>query len=156
MEDAEKALINYQNNQGRGFILNVEGNPCSQKRHRHAKRGRRIITYDPSSEDKKAFKAKVLEQIKGKPLKKPLALSVCFFIKRPKKHYRTGKFSHILKKYSPMLCIQKPDIDNLIKFVLDACNDVLWEDDKLVYEIQSRKVYSENPRTEIEVWEYVS
>ena len=156
MEDVEEKLIQYQNSQGRGFVLSVEGNPCSQKRHRHAKRGRRIITYDPSSEDKKKFKTQVQSKIKGRPLKKPLGLSVCFYIRRPKKHYRTGKFSHLLKKNSPKICIQKPDIDNLIKFVLDACNDLLWEDDKLIYEIESRKVFSENPRTEIEVWEYVA
>ena len=153
--DAEEKLINYQSNQGRGFILEVEGNPCSQKRHRHAKRGRRIITYAPSSEDKKKFKMQVQSKIKGKPLKRPISLVLCFYMKRPKKHYRTGKFAHILKKNSPVVCIQKPDIDNLIKFVLDACNDLLWEDDKLVYEIQARKVYSKRPRTEIEAWEYV-
>ena len=50
MEDVEEKLIQYQNSQGRGFVLSVEGNPCSQKRHRHAKRGRRIITYETFKE----------------------------------------------------------------------------------------------------------
>ena len=38
---------------------------------------------------------------------------------------------------------QTPDIDNLFKFILDAFNGVLWEDDRYISTIYGRKVWSE-------------
>ena len=133
--------------------IKIEGNPKAQVRHRHSKRGRKIITYDPSSGDKKSFALLVKEQYNGKPLLGNLSVSIIFNIKRPKSHYRTGKYSHKLKKDVPCRVTNKPDIDNLLKFVFDACNGILWDDDKLICEVQCRKLYSEAPSTEIEVWE---
>ena len=51
--------------------------------------------------------------------------------------------------------ITKPDIDNLIKAILDAGNGVLWHDDNQVVSVNAAKRYSENtpPRayTRIEI-----
>ncbi len=38
-----------------------------------------------------------------------------------------------------------PDIDNLVKLVLDALNGIVYTDDKLIYAIRAEKVYSEVP-----------
>ena len=35
----------------------------------------------------------------------------------------------------------KPDLDNILKTVLDGCNRIVYEDDKQVYSIWARKVY---------------
>lgn len=40
----------------------------------------------------------------------------------------------------------KPDIDNLIKTVLDAANGHLWNDDNQIVEITSFKKYAEEPK----------
>ena len=45
--------------------------------------------------------------------------------------------------------IYRPDVDNLIKFIGDALNEVLWIDDALIYEIHVRKIYSLTPKTRI-------
>ncbi len=37
--------------------------------------------------------------------------------------------------------VTKPDIDNLIKTVLDACNGHVWKDDNQITEITSSKRY---------------
>ncbi len=47
--------------------------------------------------------------------------------------------------------IQKPDCDNLVKFVLDCGNGVLFDDDSQIVEISAKKQYSQHPRTEIEL-----
>jgi Holliday junction resolvase RusA-like endonuclease len=47
--------------------------------------------------------------------------------------------------------VKKPDLDNLIKWVLDCGNALLWQDDSMIYCIQAFKVYSPKPRTEIEM-----
>ena len=80
---------------------------------------------------------------------KPIAITCIFHIKRPKSHYGTGKNTGILKKNAPYFCFIKPDIDNYEKFIYDCLNQVAWKDDKLIAESHARKVYSENPRTEI-------
>ena len=42
--------------------------------------------------------------------------------------------------------IKKPDLDNLTKAALDACNGIVWADDSQVYHIVASKVYDDKPR----------
>lgn len=44
---------------------------------------------------------------------------------------------------------KKPDIDNVCKCILDACNKVAFHDDSQVVDMQARKFYSEQPRVEV-------
>jgi Holliday junction resolvase RusA-like endonuclease len=46
---------------------------------------------------------------------------------------------------------KKPDADNLLKFIKDCANGILWHDDSQVNNLTARKEYGENPRTEIEI-----
>jgi Holliday junction resolvase RusA-like endonuclease len=48
--------------------------------------------------------------------------------------------------------ITRADVDNLEKLVLDACNKVLWTDDRWVCQVYAEKRPSTSPRTEIGVW----
>ena len=43
--------------------------------------------------------------------------------------------------------IGRPDIDNLIKFTLDAGNGVLWTDDAIIAILEASKVWAEVGRT---------
>lgn len=45
----------------------------------------------------------------------------------------------------------KPDADNIMKLVLDALNEVAYDDDKYIYRISIEKIYSDKPRTEITI-----
>ena len=47
----------------------------------------------------------------------------------------------------------RPDLDNVIKIVLDALNGHAWHDDGQVIEIHACKKYDEIPRLEIEIYE---
>lgn len=42
----------------------------------------------------------------------------------------------------------KPDLDNLIKMLLDISKDVIIKDDKTICKIEAMKTYSIEPRTE--------
>jgi Holliday junction resolvase RusA-like endonuclease len=46
---------------------------------------------------------------------------------------------------------RKPDIDNVLKVVLDALNGVAYKDDSKVVCVEAEKKYSFEPRLEIEV-----
>lgn len=133
--------------------LMVPGKPVPQKRHRSTFKSGRIRNYDPSYKDKKRFKA-IVYKLSPKMLPKGgINVSVTFYMSRPKSHHRTGKYSHLLKSNAPKVHVSKPDIDNLSKFIMDALQGILWEDDCHIVSLEARKEYSSNPRTEIEYWQ---
>ena len=82
----------------------------------------------------------------------PLYLNIEFRMKRPKSHYRSGKYSDLIKdQFKNIIHTKKPDIDNLIKFVLDALSgqNGFFLDDNLIESIYAKKIYSDNPKTMI-------
>lgn len=46
---------------------------------------------------------------------------------------------------------RKPDIDNVLKIVLDALNGVAYKDDSRVVRVEAEKKYSFDPRLEIHI-----
>lgn len=135
--------------------LSIPGVPNSQKRHRHLRVGNFTRTYDPSSTDKEDFLYKAIYEFKPAiPVISPISIKMKFYMPRPKGHYGTGKNEGVLKKNAPFRHTSMPDLDNLEKFVLDALNKIYWKDDRQIYSIVAKKVYDENPRTEINItWE---
>ena len=128
----------------------IKGIPKAQKRHRHTKRG---IVYDPSSPDKKEYIKQLLDQKPEKPYDQPISIAVEFVMPYPKKHYRSGKYSHILKINAPTRHSIKPDLDNLIKLLLDVLQDAEYiKDDSLITNIFAGKKYGEDPHTEFEIY----
>lgn len=135
----------------------ILGNPKALKRHRTYTKGEggRPLPFpmqvDPSKADKGSFLAMSQQYAPPMPLDWPLALEVSFYFKRPKDHYRTGKFSHELKPDAPYWHTSTPDCDNLVKFICDALNTVFWKDDSRVCRMIIFKEYSDKPRTEISI-----
>ena len=121
------------------FERTIQFEPPSLKRHRHRLTGG---TYDPSKKDKDEF-IKMIDDMPLEKMTKPIKCSLNFYCKRPKSHYKTGKNAHILKETSPKYNTNNKDLDNMVKFVLDALNDKLYVDDSLIYEINCSKLYSE-------------
>lgn len=73
----------------------------------------------------------------------PVRIDMIFYMPRPKNHYRTGKFSHILKDDSPEYHSQRPDRDNLDKAVLDVMTDTgLLSDDCIVVDGRILKMWA--------------
>lgn len=82
--------------------------------------------------------------------KGPVMVDVCFFI-FPPAYISKVKKNRSLIENEIMYCDKKPDIDNYFKAVTDAVNGILYKDDGQIAVNISRKVYSFNPRTEIEI-----
>jgi Holliday junction resolvase RusA-like endonuclease len=137
--------------------LTIPGIPLSQKRHQHRyfEKGKFIKTYDPSVFDKQNFLFKAIYDNKpSRPISRPICLEIIFYMPRIKSHYRTGKNSDMLKENAPLVHSKKPDLDNLVKFVLDALNKIYWVDDAQIYSMRAGKLYDLYPRTEIQItWE---
>ena len=90
------------------------------------------------------------------PLNGALTVNIRFSMPYPKKYFRTGKFKNLLKeKWVKLPHTKKPDIDNMIKFVLDALQgqNGYFIDDSQVIRIFAEKLYCNKPRTEIMIIE---
>ena len=117
------------------WVVNMD--PEAQKRHRHTKCGR---TYDPSSALKTAFRKKSLLLCPGIEHVDTHAMSmrVVFRCRRPQSHYTTKARTKLSKK-APLWHVYKCDIDNYVKFVMDALCGTFYKDDAQIFEINARK-----------------
>lgn len=132
----------------------IDGNPKALKRHRVGRNGR---MYDPSFTDKRRFNNKAFEFRPKQPLTGDLMVRLTFVLKRPKSHFRTGKFQGIIKeRYRNIYPSTKPDLDNMVKMVLDALKG-FYKDDSQVVQLQALKIYEteiEEPKTEVYIDEF--
>lgn len=87
------------------------------------------------------LKMKFRQQV-SEPISGPLCVEyTCHYVKP--KRFKTGQD----QRYKT----SRPDIDNLIKSVLDAGNEALWIDDAQVVEMKCKKIFSDEDREFIEI-----
>lgn len=132
----------------------IRGKPTAQARHRtynlKTKTGKQFtVQKDPHDKAKQDFLALAYENAPDRPLQGPLMVMMKCVFPRPKSHYRTGRFAHVLKEDAPLFCPSKHnDFDNLAKFVCDALNHIFYEDDGQIVFGAPLKMYGNVPRTE--------
>ena len=112
----------------------VDGIPKGQPRPKAFKRGDHAGVYDPGTASE--WKARICEAGREHRPAVPIECAVCvtmrFKMPRPKR-LKPGR-------YEP--CITRPDVDNLVKAVLDALTeDGWWRDDAQVVRIYVSKDY---------------
>lgn len=120
------------------FELKVDA-PMSSPRPRFRNAGKFVQTYMPKKYTD--HKKDLQWQMPMLMIDKPIKLTIEF-------HFPLLK-SWSKKKHVAMVGQYKrtkPDIDNLIKTVLDAANGHLWNDDNQIVEITSFKKYAEEPK----------
>lgn len=127
----------------------IAGPPVAMGRPRMTRGGR---AYTPAKS--REYMNMAIEQIKtdwaNKPplADQPLKLCVQFIHKRPARIKVPGR----------VLKTTKPDIDNLIKMVMDAISKAgVWVDDNLIVEIQCTDYYAnsyETPHTMYSIYEH--
>lgn len=118
----------------------IEGKPIPLSRPRFYK-GRVI---DSQKNDKLIVSDILRFQNIDKPLYTgPLRVTLRFYFKKSKSYKPRPLGS------GPEWHPKRPDLDNLIKFYLDAANDILYKDDAQIVVIGAGKVYSDLPRVEI-------
>lgn len=82
----------------------------------------------------------------------PLKAEFVFYLSRPKSHYRSGRYSHLLKDSAPKYPITRPDVLKLCRAAEDAMTGVIYEDDAQIVREYLAKDYGE-PRCEITITE---
>ncbi len=130
----------------------VHAIPIAQPRQRVAVRGKHAVTYTPARHPVNAFKAAVqlahAEVANGKPLEGPLEVRAVFVMPRPASLIRKTKPNP--RVHRPV----KPDVDNLIKSLLDGLNGLAWRDDAQVCRVYAERVTAssgEAPHVDVEL-----
>ena len=120
--------------------------PIGSPRPRFSKRGNFVQTYMPATYT--AHKAFIQKQMPKVMLKSDLIVTIEFLF-NPPKSWSNKKRLEMIGQYKRT----KPDIDNLIKTVLDAANKHLWKDDNQIVEVRSFKKYADEPKIVMSVTE---
>ena len=124
----------------------VNGEPVAQPRHRIASRGRFATAYIPKSHAIHAWKWAIEEEARREaerigwvPLKgEPLAVVMWFYFRQPKSNNTRHH-------------VQRPDLDNLAKAVLDALHGIAFLDDACVVDLRLQKEWANQSGLEVEV-----
>ena len=112
----------------------VEYTPFAQPRPRISKFG----TYDPAAKKKKELGFLIKQQWKDNLIDGPVELSLRFYMPIPKSLSKKKQAALVDQPH-----IKKPDIDNLIKAVIDTMSGIVIKDDKIIWKIKAEKFYSQ-------------
>jgi len=94
------------------------------------------------------------KEMNGAPFTGPVAVQLHFFFARPKGHYGTGRNTGRLRPTAPVAPGVKPDLDKLVRAVLDALTGVAFRDDSLVVSLVAGKQYGDTPGLDCRVVEF--
>ena len=123
----------------------VAGIPKAQPRVKAFVRGGHAGVYTPDSAEswKQAVRRETVANAPESVVAHPVRVSLDFFLTRPKAHH---KRDGTVKSNSPIWHCKKPDLDNLIKAVVDAITDTqrVWMDDSQICQISATKSYALN------------
>ncbi len=128
--------------------LTIPGNPIAKKRPRFARRGKFVVTYNDQETEEGRFILDLRQQWMAAPITGPVKLGLDFIMSIPKS---TSKKDRALMELGELKHTRKPDVDNLVKFVKDCCNQMVWVDDSQVYWLIAHKYYGLYPKTIIEI-----
>lgn len=80
-----------------------------------------------------------------------VAVSIIAYFDIPKSTSKKRKMEMLKVNISPT---KKPDIDNIVKIVLDAMNKFAFKDDTQVTRLEVEKIYSKTPKIYVKIEEY--
>lgn len=84
------------------------------------------------------------------PSDQPVGIHVLFYFKEPLTHKKKHDSSAPARHYAHT---KKPDLSNLVKYIEDVANGILYLDDQQIVEIHARKLYGQE-RTDLILYPY--
>lgn len=129
--------------------LKIDGVPLSQPRARAYRVGSSIRMYDPARNAKKKHQIELIQAIRES----------CEDYAATIKKFRECEHIHVeiqfefksKKNNCFTLNSSKPDIDNLIKYLFDMSNGILWSDDRKICSVSAKKINSDVNQTLVKI-----
>lgn len=132
----------------------IPGEPCAQGRPRFSTAGGFDRAYDPAkSRNYKAYVKAVCADAAEKQgwlfnTDLPLEVELIAGLSIPSSKSKKWKQAAAEGVEKPT---KKPDVDNLIKIIMDALSGVIYKDDKQIIKMSVEKRYAEQPGVTLEV-----
>ena len=123
--------------------------PESKQRPRFGAKGK---VYNPQRKKSLGYKWDASKQMRlqssERPLESPVCVNMIFHMPMPKSWSQKRKEEQLGKPMS-----SKPDIDNLMKWILDVLNGIAYTDDRLVSSTYSEKIWDYEGKVHISIQE---
>jgi Holliday junction resolvase RusA-like endonuclease len=109
------------------------------------KKTNKFNVFTPSKRNKISFANAVQQAIQSispsnpfhPDMQLPVSIVAHFYFKRPSNHFNMNG----LLQSAPYYCTKTPDIDNLLKLVMDALHNIVYTNDCVVCELTGRKFW---------------
>ncbi len=135
------------------IAFTIPGTPVGKGRPKFARRGNFVTTYTPekTASYENLVRMQADAAMAGRaPLEGAANVEVVLMILPPASWSQKKRTAALAGEIFPT---SKPDVDNVIKGIFDAMNDVVWRDDKQVVDLVVRKRYAETPMAKVVVKE---
>ena len=124
------------------MVIEVHGTPAPQGSKIRNRYGAVYESNRNVAPWREAIRAEVQRQVLV-PLAGAVVCEIVFRMPRPKGHYGTGRNAEYVRKGAPGSPASKPDLDKLVRAVLDGLTDGgAWKDDGQVVALAARKMYA--------------
>lgn len=129
----------------------IPGTPVGKGRPKFARRGAFVTTYTPekTASYENLVKLAAAEAMQGRTIiDGAVAVTIALFVTPPaswSQKKQRAALEHVTMPTS------KPDVDNVIKGIFDAMNEIVFHDDKQVVDLSVQKRYSETARAFVKV-----
>lgn len=143
--------------------FSIPGKPQGKGRPKFYRRGKHVGTYTP---EKTVIYENLIQEMAEEAIKgledgieleeiyyEALQVDIKMYFEPPK---AMSKKNRAYALNNEIYHIKKPDIDNVIKSILDALNKVTFHDDSQVVRLNAGKYYSVEPRVDVIISVYES
>lgn len=129
----------------------IPGTPVGKGRPKFARRGNFVSTYTPekTASYENLVKVKAEEAMAGRQvIDGPVEVAIWLFVTPPASWSQKKQREALAGTIFPT---SKPDVDNVLKGIFDAMNEIVWKDDKQAVDVHVTKRYGEIARASVEV-----
>jgi Holliday junction resolvase RusA-like endonuclease len=129
----------------------IPGVPVGKERPKFARRGACVTIYTPekTASYENLVKVKAEQAMAGRSLiEGAVAVRIALFVTPPVSWSQKKQRAALAGEIFPT---SKPDVDNCLKGIMDACNEIVWKDDKQAVDVRVIKRYDQTARALVEV-----
>lgn len=129
----------------------VPGTPVGKGRPKFARRGNFVTTYTPekTASYENLVKVKAEEAMQGHPIfEGPVSVEIILLVTPPASWSQKKQREALAGTVFPT---SKPDVDNVLKGIMDACNEIVFKDDKQAVDVMVKKRYDHMARAFVRV-----
>ena len=129
----------------------IPGTPVGKGRPKFARRGNFVTAYTPerTASYENLVKVKAEEAMHGRRLfEGAVSVEIALFVTPPASWSQKKQREALAGAIFPT---SKPDIDNVLKGIMDACNEIVFRDDKQACDVRVIKRYGDVARACVEV-----